>query len=95
MVSDSLEKINKKNYMQKFTNVLNTNDRFKDRSFCTNIHFLVVQDGRFSYTSTYWFSAGDPHWWPMNLVPIDKVKNNGLDDFFDKGDILMLPRKIN
>tara|TARA_B100001179_G_scaffold28750_1_gene17539 strand:+ start:678 stop:1355 length:678 start_codon:yes stop_codon:yes gene_type:complete len=87
--------IDNKNFEEVFTSILNTDARFKDRNFCTNIYFLIIKDKKLFYTNAYWFSAGDAHWWPMSLKQINYIDDDGLNDWLNENDILMLPKKIN
>ncbi len=77
-------------------NILEQDPSLKDFHRNTRIHFLVIKYGRLHYIDTYWRNSSDvPHWWPMGLIRIDRISDNGLQHSLRKNDhILILPKII-
>lgn len=82
-------------YRDLFSKILNSNTLLHDSSFCDTYYFLASKYGKLYYCDVKnYFHLPKNQWQIRGLVPIDKISDHGLDDFFDKGDILILPKMI-
>lgn len=76
--------------------ILEQDPTLKDDRVNARIHFLVVQNNKLYYSDTFWWNTSEePYWWPLGLVSLDKISDQGLQHSLRKRDhVLILPKKI-